>query len=53
VTRCVPTEDGARIEVAVENGRLVAFTTDEELTVGDVLRLRLDAGLEFPISDSG
>jgi ABC-type sulfate/molybdate transport systems ATPase subunit len=52
VARRIPLEDGFRIELEVDTGRLVAVTADPTIRTGETLRLRLDGGACFPTAAS-
>jgi ABC-type sulfate/molybdate transport systems ATPase subunit len=47
VTRATATEDGFRLELALESGRLYAVAPLPAPRVGDKVRLRLDGGVRF------
>ena len=48
VARRIPLEDGFRVELEVEGGRLVAVTADPAIGVGDEVRVRVEHGCHFP-----
>jgi ABC-type sulfate/molybdate transport systems ATPase subunit len=48
VTRHVPVEDGARLELTLPNGRVHAFSPPPGPQPGDTVRLRLAAGVTYP-----
>jgi ABC-type nitrate/sulfonate/bicarbonate transport system ATPase subunit len=48
VTRLVPVEDGVRVELALEHGRLVALAPAPGPPPGAEVRVRLTGGVEFP-----
>jgi ABC-type nitrate/sulfonate/bicarbonate transport system ATPase subunit len=48
VTRRIPVEDGARLELSLVNGRLHANTTVAGPQVGDRVRIRIDGGVVYP-----
>jgi ATPase subunit of ABC transporter with duplicated ATPase domains len=48
VTRLVPTEDGARAELEVADGRLAALVPLPGPAVGDRVRVRVTGGIRFP-----
>jgi ABC-type sulfate/molybdate transport systems ATPase subunit len=48
VTRAVALEDGARLELALDHGRLYAVAPLPAPRVGDDVRLRVDGGARFP-----
>lgn len=47
VARRIPLEDGFRLELHVEHGRLVALTADPAIATGETVRLRLERGALF------
>jgi hypothetical protein len=47
VTRATATEDGFRLELTLESGRLYAVVPLPAPRVGDTVRLRLDGGVRF------
>jgi ABC-type sulfate/molybdate transport systems ATPase subunit len=49
VSRVTPTEDGARVELALEYGRLVAIAGDVPPRVGDQVGVRVDGGARFAL----
>jgi ABC-type sulfate/molybdate transport systems ATPase subunit len=51
VTRATATEDGFRLELALDGGRLYAVAPLPAPRVGDTVRLRLDGGVRFPADD--
>jgi ABC-type sulfate/molybdate transport systems ATPase subunit len=51
VVRRIPLEDGFRLELEVERGRLVAVTGDAAIQAGDQIRLRVDGGATFARPD--
>jgi ABC-type multidrug transport system ATPase subunit len=50
VTRAVPLEDGARLELAVEHGKLYTVAPLPAPRVGDTVRVRIQGGARFPLS---
>jgi ABC-type sulfate/molybdate transport systems ATPase subunit len=48
VTRAVPMEDGARIELTFDQGRVYAVAPLPAPRVGDEVRVRIDRGARFP-----
>jgi hypothetical protein len=48
VTRAVPTEDGARIELTFDQGKVYAVAPLPTPRVGDEVRVRVDGGARFP-----
>ena len=53
VTRATATEDGFRLELTVEGGRLYAVAPLPAPRVGETVRLRLDGGVRFPAAETG
>jgi ABC-type nitrate/sulfonate/bicarbonate transport system ATPase subunit len=53
VTRRVPVEDGVRVELALDHGRLVAMTPAPGPEPGTVVGVRLLGGVTFPPSVRG
>jgi ABC-type sulfate/molybdate transport systems ATPase subunit len=47
IERVVPTEDGARLELTLPSGRLVAHSDSIAHAPGERLRLRVDGGIAF------
>ena len=47
VTRRVPLEDGVRLDLELDEGRLVAVAPEPGPAVGDSVRLRVTGGVEF------
>ncbi len=52
VTRAVPLEDGVRLELELDHGRLYAVSPLPAPRVGDTVRLRIDGGARFPLSEA-
>jgi ABC-type sugar transport system ATPase subunit len=52
VTRAVPLEDGVRLELELDHGRLYAVSPLPAPRVGDTVRLRIDGGARFPFSEA-
>ncbi len=52
VTRAVPLEDGVRLELELDRGRLYAVSPLPAPRVGDTVRLRIDGGARFPMSEA-
>ena len=52
VTRAVPLEDGVRLELELEHGRLYAVSPLPAPRPGDSVRVRIDGGARFPLADS-
>ncbi|MFZ0088978.1 MAG: ATP-binding cassette domain-containing protein, partial [Solirubrobacteraceae bacterium] len=48
VTRAIPLEDGARLELSVANGRLFTVAPLPAPRAGDAVRVRIDGGVRFP-----
>jgi hypothetical protein len=48
VTRLVPVEDGVRVELALDRGRLVAMTPAPGPDPGAEVGVRLLGGVSFP-----
>jgi len=48
VTRLIPTEDGARAELDVRDGRIAALVPLPGPAVGDRIRVRVTGGIRFP-----
>ena len=48
VTRAIALEDGARLELELESGRLYAISALPAPRVGDAVRLRVEGGARFP-----
>ena len=46
-------EDGFRLELALDGGRLYAVAPLPAPRVGDTVRLRLDGGVRFPVAETG
>jgi ABC-type sulfate/molybdate transport systems ATPase subunit len=53
VTRATALEDGFRLELTLEAGRMYAVAALPAPRVGDTVRLRLDGGVRFPHSETG
>ncbi len=53
VVRVVPTEDGARLELALPHGRLFARVTPPLPRAGERVRVRVDGGSRFPADAPG
>jgi ABC-type sulfate/molybdate transport systems ATPase subunit len=52
VTRAVPLEDGVRLELELDHGRLYAVAPLPAPRPGDAVRVRIDGGARFPLSDA-
>jgi hypothetical protein len=50
VTRAVPLEDGVRLELELEHGRLYAVAPLPAPRVGDAVRVCVDGGARFPLA---
>jgi ABC-type multidrug transport system ATPase subunit len=50
VTRAVPLEDGARLELELEHGKLYTVAPFPAPGVGDTVRVRIRGGARFPLS---
>jgi ABC-type nitrate/sulfonate/bicarbonate transport system ATPase subunit len=50
VTRLVPVEDGVRVELALETGRIVATAPAPGPAIGELVGVRLLGGVRFPRS---
>jgi ABC-type proline/glycine betaine transport system ATPase subunit len=48
VQRRVPLEDGVRVELAADHGRLIAITDHPGPEAGDLVRVRIQGGVTFP-----
>jgi len=53
VTRATPLEDGARLELALEHGRVYAVAPLPAPRPGEDVRIRIDGGARFPSGDRG
>lgn len=53
VTRSIPLEDGARLELELERGRLYGVAPVPAPRVGEEVRLRIDGGVRFPAAGMG
>ncbi len=51
VTRTTAMEDGFRLELTLESGRLYAVAGVPAPCLGDAVRLRVDGGVRFPTAD--
>ena len=49
VTRAVPLEDGVRLELELDHGRLYAVSPLPAPRPGDTVRVRIDGGARFPL----
>ena len=52
VTRTIPVEDGMRLELELEHGRLYAIGPLPGPRLGDRVRVRVDGGARFPLTGS-
>ncbi len=52
VTRSVALEDGARLELELERGRLYTVAPLPAPRLGETVRVRIDGGTRFPLSDT-
>ena len=52
VTRSVPLEDGVRLELELERGRLYAVAALPAPRAGDAVRVRIEGGARFPLRGS-
>ena len=50
VTRAVPLEDGTRLELELEHGKLYTIAPLPAPRVGDSVRVRIQGGARFPLS---
>jgi ABC-type multidrug transport system ATPase subunit len=50
VTRAVPLEDGVRLELELERGRLYTVASLPAPRLGDAVRVRVHGGAQFPLS---
>jgi hypothetical protein len=48
VTRATPQEDGVRLELELQNGRLYTVSPHAGPPVGDDVGVRVDGGVRFP-----
>jgi len=53
VTRATPLEDGVRLELDLDRGRVYAVAPLPAPRPGDDVRIRIDGGARFPSSDDG
>jgi hypothetical protein len=51
VTRATVLEDGSRLELTLDAGRLYAVAGLDAPRVGETVRLRLDGGVRFAAAD--
>ena len=52
VTRAVPLEDGVRLELELDNGRLYTVAPLPAPRVGDSVRVAIRGGARFPQADA-
>jgi ABC-type sulfate/molybdate transport systems ATPase subunit len=52
VTRAIPLEDGVRLELELEHGRLYAIGPLDGPRPGDRVRVRIEGGARFPVTES-
>ena len=52
VTRAIPLEDGVRVELELEHGRVYAVAPLPAFGPGDKVRVRIDGGVRFPLSQT-
>jgi ABC-type multidrug transport system ATPase subunit len=52
VTRAIALEDGVRLELELERGRLYTVAPLPAPRVGDAVRVRIDGGARFPITNA-
>jgi ABC-type sulfate/molybdate transport systems ATPase subunit len=52
VTRAVPLEDGVRVELELDDGRVYAVAPLPAPRPGDAVRIRIVGGARFPLSDA-
>ena len=50
VARATPVEDGVRLELELEQGRVYTVAPLPAPMVGDAVRFRLDGGVRFPLA---
>jgi ABC-type nitrate/sulfonate/bicarbonate transport system ATPase subunit len=50
VTRAIPLQDGARVELALDRGRVFAVAPIPPPRVGDEVRVRVDGGVRFAVA---
>ncbi len=50
VARATPVEDGVRLELELERGRVYTLAPLPAPAVGDAVRFRLDGGVRFPLA---
>ena len=52
VTRAVPLEDGVRVELELDHGRVYAVAPLPAPRPGDAVRVRIDGGARFPLRET-
>jgi ABC-type sulfate/molybdate transport systems ATPase subunit len=52
VTRAIPLEDGARLELELDHGRLYAVAPLPAPRAGDTVRVAIRGGVRFPLDDA-
>ena len=52
MTRAVPVEDGARLELALEHGQVYAVAAAPNPGLGETVRIRIDGGVRFPAAEA-
>ncbi len=53
VTRAVPLEEGVRLELELDQGRLYCMSPLPAPPPGETVRVRIDGGARFPLTESG
>jgi ABC-type sulfate/molybdate transport systems ATPase subunit len=53
VTRAVPLEDGVRLELELDRGRLYCVSPLPAPGLGEAVRVRIDGGARFPLAQTG
>jgi len=53
VTRAVPLEDGVRLELELDRGRLYCVSPLPAPRHGETVRVRIDGGARFPLAQTG
>ena len=52
VKRVIPVEDGVRLELSLEEGRLYMVAPLPAATLGERVRVRIDGGVRFPVAEA-
>jgi ABC-type sulfate/molybdate transport systems ATPase subunit len=52
VTRVIPVEDGARVELSLPQGQLYAISPLPTPGLGETVRVRIDGGVRFPVAEA-